>query len=258
MEIKLDGKLALVTGASRGIGRGIALRLGKSGADVVVNYHSNRAKAEEVCEEIRGMGRQSIAIQADVSNANQVDLMVEGIVKTFNGRLDILVNNAGVGAFKEVIHMTDDEWNRDLDINLKGAFYVSRATARKMIEKGAGGRIICMASGAGHAGRWGRAHYCAAKAGLIVFSKALAIELAPHNINVNSISVGFVDLGKYPDLPHIKEDILRRILLRRPGRPEDIANMVAFLASEQANWITGADFRVDGGESAGRVPEWNQ
>jgi len=236
MEVKLDGKLALVTGASRGIGRAIALRLGESGADVVVNYRTRRTEAEEVSEKIREMGRQSIAIQADVSNADQVDMMVREVVTTFTGGLDILVNNAGITAPKEVIHMRDEDWDRTLNTNLKGAFYVSRAVATKMIEKGKGGRIIGIASGAGHSGRPGLAHYCASKAGLILFCKALAIELAPHGINVNSVSVGFVDV------------------LRRPGKPEDIANVVAFLASEGASWITGTDFRVDGGESAGRVP----
>jgi NAD(P)-dependent dehydrogenase (short-subunit alcohol dehydrogenase family) len=254
MEVKLDGKLALVTGASRGIGRAIALRLGESGADVVVNYRTRRAEAEEVSKRIREMGRQSITIQADVSNADQVDMMVREVVTTFTGGLDILVNNAGITTPKEVIHMADEEWDRTLNTNLKGAFYVSRAVAKKMIEKGKGGRIIGIASGAGHSGRPGLAHYCASKAGLILFCKALAIELAPHGINVNSISVGFVDVGRYSDLPHVQEDFLRRILLRRPGKPEDIANVVAFLASEGASWITGTDFRVDGGESAGRVP----
>lgn len=254
MEVKLDGKLALVTGASRGIGRGIALRLGESGADVVVNYRTRRAEAGEVSEKIREMGRQSIAIQADVSNADQVDMMVREVDTTFTGGLDILVNNAGITAPKEVIHMTDEDWDRTLNTNLKGAFYVSRAVATKMIEKGKGGRIIGIASGAGHSGRPGLAHYCASKAGLILFCKALAIELAPHGINVNSVSVGFVDVGRYSDLPDVHEDPLRRILLRRPGKPEDIANVVAFLASEGASWITGTDFRVDGGESAGRVP----
>lgn len=254
MEVKLDGKLALVTGASRGIGRAIALRLGESGADVVVNYRTRKAEAEEVSERIREMGRQSIAVQANVSNADQVDVMVRQVVSTFNGSLDILVNNAGITAPKEVIHMADEEWDRTLNTNLKGAFHVSRAVARRMIEKGKGGRIIGIASGAGHSGRPGLAHYCASKAGLILFCKALAIELAPYGINVNSVSVGFVDVGRYSDLPDVHEDPLRRILLRRPGKPDDIANMVAFLASEGASWITGADFRVDGGESAGRVP----
>jgi len=254
MEVKLDGKLALITGASRGIGRAIALRLGESGADVVVNYRTRRAEAEEVSERIREMGRQSIAIQADVSHADQVDVMVRQVVDTFDGSLDILVNNAGIIARKEVIHMTDEDWDRTLNTNLKGAFYVSRAVATKMIEKGKGGRIIGIASGAGHSGRPGLAHYCASKAGLILFCKALAIELAPHGINVNSVSVGFVDVGRYSDLPDVHQDRLRRILLQRPGKPEDIASVVAFLASERASWITGTDFRVDGGESAGRVP----
>jgi len=260
MEIRLDGKAALVTGASRGIGRAIALGLARSGADIAVNYHRSVERAEEVSEEIRRMGRQSIMIQTDVANSSQVDRMVEKVCQTFGGRIDILVNNAGIYPLKEVVNMTDDELNQMLDINLKGAFYVSRAVAKKMIERGLGGRIIGISSGAGHSGRHGQAHYCASKAGLMLLCKTLAIELAPYGINVNSISVGFVDVGQFdtPELKRVKDFILRRILLRRPGSPEDIANMAIFLASEQASWITGADFRVDGGESAGRVPEPNQ
>lgn len=258
MEIKFNGKLALVTGASRGIGKVIALTLAKSGADVVVNYHTNKTGAEEVCEEIKRMGQRSIAIQADVANANEVDMMVGKVAESFGGRIDILVNNAAVhSVYKEVIFMTNEEWDAVLDTNLRGTFYVTRAVVKKMIEKNAGGCVINIASLAGHGGRHGNVHYCASKAGIILFSKALAIELAPRGIRVNSISLGFVDHGQLdgPDLIHIKKDILQRILLRRPGKPEDIANMVAFLASKQADWITGADFVIDGGESAGRVPE---
>jgi len=256
MEINLKGKLALVTGASKGLGRAIALRFGESGADVAVNFNTDRTGGESVAERIREMGRESIAIQADVSVADQVEAMIETVEKRFGARFDILVNNAGIGMHKAVFHMTNNEWDQIIDTNLKGAFHVSRAFANKMIKNGTGGRIIGIASGAGHSGRPGHAHYCASKAGLRLFCKTLAIELAPYAINVNTISVGFVEVGKYdtPERRPIKEDILRRILLRRPGKPEDIANMAVFLASEQASWITAADFRVDGGESAGRVP----
>jgi NAD(P)-dependent dehydrogenase (short-subunit alcohol dehydrogenase family) len=259
MEIRLDGKVAFVTGAGRGIGKAIALELARSGADVAVNYLADRVKAEEVCEKVKRMGRQSIAIRADVADSSQVNEMVETVAHTFGGRLDILVSNAGVYPIKEAVKMTDEEWDRVIDTNLKGAFHACRAAAKQMIQRGAGGRIIGIASGAGHSGRYGQTHYCASKAGLILLCKSLSIELAPYGINVNTISVGFVDVGQFdsPELGHVKKDILRRILLRRPGRPEDIAQAAVFLASDQASWITGADFRVDGGEAAGRVPESN-
>ncbi len=259
MEIKLDGKAAVVTGASRGIGRAIALGLAASGADVAVNFKASAAQAEEVCRLIQKMGRQSIAIQADVASSSQVDMMIERAAQAFDGRLDILVCNAGItgsSVLKDVVNMTDEDWNRIISTNLSGAFYASRAAAKKIIERGVGGRIIGIASGAGHSGRPCQTAYCASKAGLILLCKTLSLELAPYGITVNSISVGFVEVKKFDssDLSRFKESILPRILLRRPGRPEDIANMVVFLASEEANWITGADFRVDGGESAGRVP----
>jgi NAD(P)-dependent dehydrogenase (short-subunit alcohol dehydrogenase family) len=256
MEIKLNGKAALVTGSSKGIGRAIALRFARSGADVAVNYNTSGELAEEVCEEIRNMGRKSIAIQADVSDSDQVNQMVEVVTKTFDGRLDIAVCNAGTNIWKEFIQVTDEERDFILDTNLKGVFNTARAAAKKMIDRGVGGRIIGIASGAGHGGRFGQAAYCASKAGIRLLCKSIAIDLAPYGINVNSISVGYVEVGKMitPEKKRIKESILPRILLRRFGDPEDIANMVTYLVSEKANWITGADFRVDGGESAGRVP----
>lgn len=257
MEITLDQKIALVTGASRGIGRACALRLAGSGADVAVNYRVNSQQADEVTAEIESRGRRAIAVGADVSKPDEVASMVGRVREAFNGKIDILVNNAGIyDSYKSVVDLSDEEWYRTLDTNLKGAFQVSRAVAKTMIDNGTGGRIISIASGAGHAGRPGQAHYCASKAGLIVLCKVLAIELAPFNINANSISVGFVDVGQFdsPGKKHLLDDVLPRILLRRPGTPADIASMVAFLASEHAGWITGADFRVDGGESAGRVP----
>ena len=256
MEIRLDGKAVLVTGASRGIGKAIALEMARSGADVAVNYRFERDRGEEVCKAVRNMGRRSIGIEADVADPGQVEGMVERMVREL-GWIDILVNNAGVYPYTDALRMTEEEWNRVIDTNLKGAFHVSRAAARRMIERNRGGRILAITSGAGHSGRQGQAHYCASKAGLMLMCKSLAIEWAPYGIHVNSISVGFVDVGQFdkPEREEMKKSILRRILLRRPGTPQDIAHMAVFLASEQAGWITGSDFRVDGGESAGRIPE---
>jgi 3-oxoacyl-[acyl-carrier protein] reductase len=257
MEITLNGKIALVTGASRGIGRACALRLAGSGADVAVNYRVSDEHAAAVTREILSMGRRAIAVRADVSKPDEVTAMVRRVLEAFDGKIDILVNNAGIyDVYRRLVDMTDEQWNRTIDTNLKGAFHVSRTVAKTMIDSGTGGRIIGIASGAGHAGRPGQASYCASKAGLILLCKVLAIELAPFNINANSISVGFVDVGQFdsPDKKPLLDDILPRILLRRTGTPEDIASMAAFLSSDYASWITGADFRVDGGESAGRVP----
>jgi len=256
MEIRLDGKVALVTGASRGIGRAIAIELGRSGAHVAVNYRQESNKAREVCEEIRRMGRKSMTVQADVTDLVQIDEMVEKVAHEFE-QIDILIGNAGLYPYTEALTMSGEEWDQVIGTNLKRAFHVSRAVARKMIERGRGGKIIGIASSAGHSGRQGQAHYCASKAGLILMCKSLAIEWAPYGIHVNTISVGFVDVGQFdrPEMKGMKEFILRRILLRRPGMPQDVANVAVFLASDQAGWITGSDFQVDGGESAGRVPE---
>jgi NAD(P)-dependent dehydrogenase (short-subunit alcohol dehydrogenase family) len=259
MEIKLNGKVALVTGSSKGIGRAIALRLAKSGADVAVNYNTNMELAEEVCKKIREMGRGSVAIQADVSDSKKVNQMVEIVTDSFDGRLDIAICNAGTNLWKEFIDVADEERDLVLDTNLNGTFNTARAASKKMVENGVGGKIIGIASGAGHGGRYGQAAYCASKAGIRLLCKSIAIDLAPYGINVNSISVGYVEVGKMdtPEKEIIKESILPRILLRRHGEPVDIANMVTFLVSDKASWITGADFRVDGGESAGRVPFTN-
>jgi 3-oxoacyl-[acyl-carrier protein] reductase len=176
MEIRLDGKVALVTGASRGIGRAIALEFARSGADVAVNYNKGSEKAEEVCREIRKMGRHCIAVQADVANAGQAAKMVESVIREFNGRLDILVNNAGIYPFTEAVKMSDEEFHRVIDTNLKGAFFVTRTAAQAMIARGRGGRVIGIASGAGHSGRFGQTHYCSSKAGLRLQCMAFAIE----------------------------------------------------------------------------------
>lgn len=254
MHISLDGKIALITGGSRGIGRGIALEFARSGADVVVNYSRDISKAEEVRNLITEIGQRCVIIKADVSNSAAVDLMTNEILDVFSGKLDILVNNAGIYPRREVIKMTDRELDAVIDTNLKGSFYVTRAVARQMIKRKAGGRIISISSaGAGHSGRFARAHYCASKAGLITMSKSLAIELASFHINVNTISAGFIDVGQYdlPELQGAKHIAINQILKKRPGTPEDIAYLATFLASEQADWITGSDFCIDGGASLG-------
>ena len=206
-----------------------------------MNFNTDRVGGEAVAERIREMGRESVAIQADVSVADQVEAMIETVEKRFGARFDILVNNAGIGMRTPVIHMTDNEWDQIIDTNLKGAFLVSRAFANKMIEKGTGGRIIGIASGAGHSGRPAHAHYCASKAGLIGATKALAKELAPQ-ICVNSIAPGVIERDGEFDGDRRQ---LSFIPAGRFGRPEDVTRAVIFLLEN--DYITGQVMNIDGG-----------
>ena len=242
----LDGKTALVTGASRGIGRAIALRLAAEGARVAINYAGNVKAAEEVKAAIEAAGGTAILCRADVADSAAVEAMVADVAKAF-GAIDILVNNAGITRDTLLMRMKDEDFAKVLDTNLKGVFYCTKAVAKLMMKKRAG-RIVNMASVVGLVGNAGQTNYAAAKAGVIGFSKSAAKELASRGITVNAVAPGFIGTDMTADLPEsVKEKALSDIPLGRAGQPEDVANAVLFLASEQASYITGQVVHVDGG-----------
>lgn len=249
----LSGKKALVTGASRGIGRGIALALAKQGADVVVNYRSNAEEAQKVVEEIKGLGRDSFAVQADVSNSASVAKMFEEIKSKWD-KLDILVNNAGIVQFVAFEELTEEQWDAVLDTNLKGQFLCGQQAVKLM---GQGGRIIniaSIASGGVGVGFSRVSHYTASKGGVVALTENMALDLAPKGINVNAIAPGVIETDMTKDMladEKLKAGLLARIPKGRVGKPEDIGAAAAFLASDEADYITGTVLYIDGGWLAG-------
>lgn len=244
--MKLEGKTAVVTGASRGIGRSIALQLAKEGANVVVNYSGNEQKANEVVAEVEQFGRKSIAIQANVSNSEQVDAMIKQTIETF-GQIDILVNNAGITRDMLLMRMKEEDFDAVIETNLKGVFLCTKAVTRPMLKKRSG-RIVNIASVVGLMGNPGQANYVAAKAGVIGLTKTTAKELASRGITVNAVAPGFIATDMTDTLKEeYKDELLKQIPLARLGEPKDIAKMVAFLCSEDASYVTGQTINVDGG-----------
>ncbi|MDV3450222.1 3-oxoacyl-[acyl-carrier-protein] reductase [Bacillus safensis] len=242
----LTNKTAVVTGGSRGIGRSIAIDLAKSGANVVVNYSGNEAKANEVVDEIKALGQQAFAVKADVSNAEEVQAMMKQAIDTF-GSIDILVNNAGITKDNLLMRMKENEWDDVININLKGVFNCTKAVTRQMMKQRSG-RIINLASVVGVCGNPGQANYVAAKAGVIGLTKTTAKELATRHITVNAVAPGFISTDMTDKLDeNVQTEMLKQIPLARFGAPEDISNVVVFLASEGAGYITGQTIQVDGG-----------
>ena len=243
----LEGKVALVTGASRGIGRAIAEELAAQGASVVVNYLSSPESAEEVVQEIVAQGGTAVAIQADVSDFASAQDLVKATIDTY-GQIDILVNNAGTTQDTLLMMMKEDQWDRVIDTNLKSVFNCCKAASRPMVRRKQGGRMINISSVSGIVGQAGQANYAASKAGIIGFTKSLAKELGSRNITVNAVAPGFVLTDLTADLP---EDLVQKSLeyipLGRWGELNEIANVVAFIASDQASYITGQVIAVDGG-----------
>ncbi|MFT9847896.1 3-oxoacyl-[acyl-carrier-protein] reductase [Aneurinibacillus sp. REN35] len=242
----LEGKVALVTGASRGIGRAIALELASQGADVAVNYAGSEAAAREVADEIVKLGRRAIVVQANVANAGEAEAMVKQTIDEL-GKLDILVNNAGITRDNLLMRMKEEEFDDVIAINLKGVFNCTKAVTRPMM-KARGGRIINISSVVGVMGNPGQANYVAAKAGVIGMTKSVARELASRGITINAVAPGFIETDMTSILgDDTKESLLSQIPLGRLGKPQDIADIVSFVASEKASYITGQVFHVDGG-----------
>jgi 3-oxoacyl-[acyl-carrier protein] reductase len=242
----LQGKVALVTGASRGIGRAIALELARAGADVVVNYAGSEGAAREVVQEIEGLNRKAIMIRANVAQSSEVEDMVKEAIGTF-GKIDILVNNAGITRDNLLMRMKEEEFDEVISINLKGVFNCIKAVTRPMM-KARGGRIINISSVVGVMGNPGQANYVSAKAGVIGLTKSVARELAARNITVNAVAPGFIETDMTAVLgEETRQNLMAQIPLQRLGKPEDIAHAVKFLASEEASYMTGQVLHVDGG-----------
>ena len=242
----LDGKIAVVTGASRGIGRAIALELASRGAFVVVNYNGSKDRAEEVKKEIEAAGGKAEVYQCNVSDFEKCQAFIQDVIKTY-GRLDILVNNAGITRDGLLMKMSEADFDSVIETNLKGTFNTIRFASRQMLKQRSG-RIINMSSVVGIAGNAGQANYASSKAGVIGLTKAVARELASRGITVNAIAPGFIETEMTEVLSDaVKEASVAQIPLGRFGKPEDIAKTAAFLASDAAGYITGQVIQVDGG-----------
>ncbi|MBW2182621.1 MAG: 3-oxoacyl-[acyl-carrier-protein] reductase [Deltaproteobacteria bacterium] len=247
--MKLMGKVALVTGASRGLGKAIALQLAKEGAQVVVNYAKSAEKAREVVDAIQSAGGNALTMQTDVSNFEEVEKMVDAIYEKF-GRIDILVNNAGVNRDELLISMEKEDWNKVISTNLGGLFHCTKSVAKyMMLQKH--GRIINISSIAGERGGRGQSNYAASKGGVNAFTRSVAMELAPKKITVNAVAPGVFETEMSSTvIRRAKDHILNSIALKRLGQAEEVAKVVAFLASDDSSYITGETIRVDGGFKA--------
>ena len=247
MSARLAGKAAFVTGAQQGIGRAVALALARAGADVAVNYLDDAIAAGHVAREIEALGRRAVLVQGDVSVPGQVEAMTATVVKALGG-LDVLVNNAGVFPRVPFLEMKESDWDFVLDVNLKGSFFCAQAAARLMVQRGRPGAIVNIASQAVRGAVLG-VHYSASKGGVVAMTRAMALELAPHGIRVNAVAPGLTDTAQ-PRYGH-DEDALaamaRAVPLGRMARPEDIADVIVFLAGDDARFITGETIHANGG-----------
>lgn len=242
-------KVALVTGASRGIGRAIAVQLAGDGFQVVVNYHSNEEKAREVVEEIKSRGGEATAIAADVADSEAASRLVKDTAGCY-GRIDVLVNNAGINQDQLLLRISDADWEKILTTNLNSAFYCSRAAIKLMLRQRYG-RIISISSVVGINGNAGQVHYAASKAGLIGMARSIAREYGSRGINANIVAPGYIASDMTSDLnEEIQQKMLEGIAVGRLGTPQDVAGVVAFLVSNQADYLSGQVIRVDGGMSA--------
>lgn len=242
----LTGKVALITGASRGIGQAVALEMARAGADIAVNYSGSEAAAQATVDQVKALGRKAIMVKANVADADEVAAMVESVQAEF-GHIDILVNNAGITRDTLLMRMKDSDWDDVININLKGVYLVTKAVSKLMMKQRSG-RIINMSSVVGVTGNAGQANYSASKAGVIGFTKTCAKELASRGILVNAIAPGFIHTDMTDVLPDkVKEATLAAIPLHRMAEPKEVASVAVFLASEYASYITGQVLNVDGG-----------
>jgi 3-oxoacyl-[acyl-carrier protein] reductase len=248
----LTGKVAIVTGSGRGIGKAIAIKLAEVGATIVINDVGDSAPVEQTVAEIKKMDHQAMAVMADVSSTTDVARLVDSTTKTY-GKVDILVNNAGIARDQLVMRMTDEDWDKVLTINLKSVFLCTRAVLRPMLKQRSG-RIVSISSIVGIIGNAGQANYASAKAGIIGFTKTIAKEVGSRGITVNAVAPGFIDTPMTQALSEERrQSMLNSIPLGYLGTPRDVAETVAFLASEEARYITGQVITVDGGISLGKL-----
>lgn len=245
--MNLEGKSALVTGGSLGIGTAIALKLAEFGANVAINYRKHRDEADEVAKKINAMGRKGLVVQADIANFEEAEKMVDRVVRELGG-IDILVNNAGINWDGVIWKMTEEQWDKVIDVNLKGYFNYIRAVAPIFREQKSG-KIVNITSINGIRGKFGQANYSASKAGIIGLTKTVARELGKYGINVNAVAPGLIETDMVREAPEeVRQKALEEIVLKRIGQPEEVANVVAFLCSELARHITGEVIQVDGGQ----------
>jgi 3-oxoacyl-[acyl-carrier protein] reductase len=245
--MELEGKVAVVTGGTRGIGRAIVLDLAANGSDVALNYHRSADLAHELVETIEGMNRRALAVQADVASFDDGQAMVQDVLDQF-GRVDILVNNAGMNWDGVVWKMNEEQWDRVIDVDLKGTFNYTRAVG-PIFRQQASGKIVNITSINGLRGKFGQTNYSAAKAGVIGFTKACARELGRYNVNVNAVAPGLIETELVQEAPEsVRELALAEIVLGRLGLPEEVAHVVTFLCTEKARHITGQVIQVDGGQ----------
>ena len=248
----LSNRVAIVTGSGRGIGSAIALRLAEAGATIVINDIGDMTPAESVAEEISKMGGDSLVVSANISNSGEVNRLVETTIETY-GKVDILVNNAGITRDQLIMRMSDDDWDAVLGVNLKSVFLCTRAVLRPMMKQ-RWGRIVSMASIVGLIGNAGQANYASSKAGIIGLTRTIAKEVGSRGITANAVAPGFIDTLMTQQLTDERKKALAdQILLGYLGTPRDVAEAVAFLASEEARYITGQVLTVDGGISLGKM-----
>jgi len=243
--MKLEGKVALITGGAQGIGRAIALLLAREGAKVVIS-DINLEKARETCREIEALGREALAVGGNVADAREAEAMVQQTIEKF-GRMDILVNNAGITRDQVLLRMKEEDWDLVLSVNLKGAFHCTKAALRPFLKQ-KGGKVVNISSVTGEMGNAGQANYAASKAGVLGFTKSIAREYARRNIQVNAVAPGFIDTAMSQAIPQKdREFLIKQIPMERLGSPEDVAAAVLFLASPAADYITGQVLNVNGG-----------